>query len=152
MRGIKRRGHFFRPNESGSALVETSLAVLLSFPLILVVFETCAFCYTQALIGDAARAGVRYAIVHGTDSSSCSGPSTGCSDLTGANIVSMVHTYAGSLMSRLSTAIVNPSWPDGSSAPPSRVLVTISYTYSPIFANVGGPITMTASAEGRIVY
>lgn len=149
---LARRASVFSRETHASVQLETMFALLLAIPLIFTVFELCTFTYTQALIGDAARAGVRYAVVHGTDSSSCSGPSTGCSDSSGSNVTSMVQTYAGSLLSQLSNVTVTPSWPDSSSAPPSRVIVTVSYSYSPIFANVSGSITLQSSAEGRIVY
>jgi Flp pilus assembly protein TadG len=152
MPALVRWASLFRSDTRASVQVETTFALLLAVPLLITVFELCSFTYTQALLGDAARAGVRYAIVHGTDSTSCSGPSSGCSDSSGANVVSMVQTYAGSLMSGLSTATVTPSWPDSSSAPPSRVSVTVTYSYSPIFANIAGTFTMQSSAEGRIVY
>jgi Flp pilus assembly protein TadG len=152
MRTLASRALFFHRDTRASVQVETTFALLLAVPLLFVVFEVCAFTYTQALLGDAARAGVRYAVVHGSDSTACSGPGSGCSDSSGSNVTSMVQTYAGSLMSQLSTVTVTPSWPDSSSAPPSRVIVTVSYTYSPLFANVAGSIAMQSTAEGRIVY
>ena len=115
MRTLASRALFFRRDTRASVQVETTFALLLAVPLIFVVFEVCAFTYTQALLGDAARAGVRYAVVHGSDSTACSGPGSGCSDSSGSNVTSMVQTYAGSLMSQLSTVTVTPSWPDSSS-------------------------------------
>jgi Flp pilus assembly protein TadG len=132
--------------------VETAVALLVAFPLFFTVFELCAFAYTQALMEDAARVGVRYAMTHGIDSSSCSGPSTGCGDSSGANVASAVTTYASSLMTGLSAATVTPAWPDGSSAPPSRVVVTVTYTYAPMLSSITGSVAMSSTAEGRIVY
>lgn len=152
MRSLRQCTTTLRTDTRASVQVETTFALLLAIPLLFTVFELCAFTYTQALLGDAARVGVRYAIVHGTDSTSCSGPSSGCADSSGANVISMVQTYAGGLMNVLSNVTVTPSWPDSSSAPPSRVSVTVTYTYSPIFANVGPSIAMQSTAEGRIVY
>jgi Flp pilus assembly protein TadG len=142
----------FLRSGTASVQVETAVALLVAFPLFFTTFELCVFAYTQALLGDAARVGVRYAITHGTDSASCSGPSTGCGDTTGANVASAVSTYASSLMSGLSAATVTPTWPDGSSAPPSRVVVRVTYTYAPMLSGVTGSIAMSSTAEGRIVY
>jgi len=111
------------------------------------------FTYTQAVIGDAARVGVRYAIVHGTDSSSCSGPSTGCGDSSGANIVTQVQNYSALWIHTPKKITVTVTYPDASSAPPTRVNVAVTYTYSPFFQkNTSIAIPMHATAEGRIVY
>ncbi len=136
----------------GSVLVETSLALILAFPAILTAFELCMFTYTQAILGDAARVGTRYAIVHGTDSTLCSGPSTGCADSTAANVIGTVTKYASNSLSSLSTISVTPNYLDSSSAPPSRVTVTVTYTYTPLFNSSVLSIPMYATAEGRIVY
>jgi Flp pilus assembly protein TadG len=142
----------FRRDTRGSVLVETSLALLLALPVIFSVFELCLFVYTQAILGDAARLGTRYAIVHGSDSSTCSGPSTGCSDPSGAQIVTAVQGYAAASFSPLGGIAVTPSWPDGSSAPSSRIVVTVRYNYSPFFNNTGFIFPMYATSEGRIVF
>jgi Flp pilus assembly protein TadG len=142
----------FRRDARGSVLLETSLALLLAFPVCFSAFELCLFTYTQAILGDAARVGVRYAAVHGVDSSACSGPSAGCADQSGANVISTVQTYAAASYSILSGITVAPTWPDASSAPPSRVQVTVTCTYSPFFQNSGVSMAMYATAEGRIVY
>jgi Flp pilus assembly protein TadG len=142
----------FQEETRGSALIETSMAFLLAIPLIFLAFELCMVTYTQAILGDAARTGVRYAIVHGTDSTACSGPSSGCADQAGANVVSTVQNYAAASYSPLSTITVTPTWPDASSAPPSRVNITITYNYQPFFQNTGFSFAMSATSEGRIVY
>ena len=141
-----------RQDTSGFAAMETAFAFLLAIPMVLGCFELCMFTYAQTALTDAARVGVRYAIVHGTNSSSCSGPSLGCSDSSGANISSMVNTYAARSLTSLSGATVTVTYPDGSSAPPSRVVVSISYSYLPSFATAGITGLMNARAEGRIVY
>jgi Flp pilus assembly protein TadG len=89
------------------------------------IFEFCMAIYTYSVLGNAAREGVRYAIVHGTDNSSCSGPSSGCADSGGNNV----------------TAVVN------------SVLVTISYPYVSYLALPGfNSPQMQIKAEGRIVF
>lgn len=142
----------FQRDVRGSVLVETSLALLLAFPVLFSGFELCMFAYTQAILGDAARVGVRYAIIHGVDSSTCSGPTNGCSDQSGANVVSTVQNYAAGSYGTLRGITVTPTWPDASSAPPSRVRITVTYNYSPFFQNSRISMAMYATAEGRIVY
>lgn len=138
--------------QCGSMLIEFALSVWTLFLLTFLIFEFCLTIYTYSVLGDAAREGVRYAIVHGTDSNSCSGPSSGCGDTTGNNITTVVKNFAA-IPFEISGMIVTPSWPDGASTPSSRVKVTISYQYV-AFLNLPGfiPPNMQITAEGRIVY
>lgn len=138
--------------ESGSLLVETALALTVAFPVVMWMFELCMISYTYSVLGDAARQGVRYAAIHGTDSALCSGPSSGCGDSSAANVVTQVKSYAANTYRNISGMTVTVTYPDGSSAPSSRVLVSISYTYVPSFQLAGMTPTMTLSSEGRIVY
>lgn len=136
----------------GSLALETGLALMLAVPVIFVVFEICMFTYTLSVLGDAARTGVRYAIVHGTDSSNCSGPSSGCADSGAANVQSAVQQDAANTLHDMSAMTVNVSYPDNSSSPPSRVIIAIHYTYVPYLNLPGLAQAMSATAEGRIVY
>jgi Flp pilus assembly protein TadG len=134
-------------------LIEFSLSIWLLFLMTFLIFEFCMSVYTYSVLGDAAREGVRYAIVHGTDSTTCSGPSTGCGDSTGSNVISVVKSYATISFHDVSGMTVTPSWPDGSCAPSSRVIVTISYPYVAylILPGFNSP-TMQVTAEGRVVF
>src|SRR5205807_2042005 len=62
--------------EEGSAMIEFTLSAMVLFFVIFWAFELSMTMYTYVVIGEAAKEGVRYAIVHGTGSGSCSGPST----------------------------------------------------------------------------
>ena len=139
--------------ESGSMLIEFALSVWTLFLLTFLIFEFCMTIYTYSVLNNAAREGVRYAIAHGTDNSSCSGPSSGCSDSTGANVSNVVKGYAKVCFHDISGMTVTPSWPDGTSTPSSRVVVTINYPYVPYLSLPGfNAPTMQATAEGRIVF
>ncbi len=146
-----RRLRRFR-SESGSLVVETALSLLLILPVVFWLFEMCMVTYTYSVLGDAARQGVRYAIVHGTDTTNCSGPSTGCADSSAANVISVVDSSAASSFHDLSHMNVQVTYPDLSSAPPSRVNVTINYTYVPYISLPGIVQSVRLSAQGRIVY
>jgi len=151
--GYSRRPQSLVTDQRGSALLEFSLSVWTLFLLTFLIFEFCMTIYTYSVLSNAAREGVRYAVVHGTDNSSCSGPSSGCGDTTGSAVTAVVNGYAAVSFHDTSAMVVTPSWPDGSSTPSSRVVVTISYPYVaylnlPMFT----PPTMQVTAEGRIVY
>lgn len=139
--------------ESGSALIEFALSVWTLFLLAFLIFEFCMAIYTYSVLGNAAREGVRYAITHGTNNVSCSGPSPGCGDGTGSNITSVVRGFAAISFHDISGMTVTPSWPDGKSTPSSRVVVRITYPYV-AYLNLPGfnSPTMQVTAEGRIVF
>jgi Flp pilus assembly protein TadG len=139
-------------DEDGSLIVESALALLVVLPMVFWLFEMCMLTYTYSVLGDAARQGVRYAIVHGTDSANCSGPSSGCNDSTGTNVVSTVTNNAAISFHNLSAMTVDVTYPDASSSPSSRVNVTINYKYVPYIQLPGIAQNIQASAEGRIVY
>lgn len=152
---FRRKGLFSRMarDESGGTLIEFALSVLSLVTVTLAIFEFCMLIYTYDTLGDAARQGVRYAVVHGTDNATCSGPSSGCGDTTGANIITVVKNDAAASFHNLGVITVTPSWPDSSSQPGSRVKVHITYNYIPYVILPGGVSpTMSLTAEGRIVF
>jgi hypothetical protein len=117
------------------------------------IFEFCMMIYTYGVLCNAAREGVRYAIVHGTDNSLCSGPSSGCGDTAGSNITAVVDGYAALSFHDTSGMTVTPAWPDGTSTPDSRVLVTVTYPYISYLQIPGfSSPSMSVTAEGRIVF
>lgn len=138
--------------EQGSAMIETSVALLVAIPIVFWMFELCMLTYTYSVLGDAARMGVRYAIVHGSDNSNCSGPSAGCGDSTGANVISQVKSAAAYSFHDISNIDVTVTYPDSSSAPPSRVSINVRYTYIPYIKLPGIAQTVSLNAQGRIVY
>jgi len=115
----------------GSALVEFALV---SFQLLLVIFAAFEFgrmILVYTTVANAARVGVRYAIVHGNTSTTTGvdGPSGPGSNPT--NVLNVVNDYAGVGLLDLSKLTVTVSYPDASNAPGSRVTVTTAYAYDP---------------------
>ncbi len=143
--------------EKGQAQVEFALTVVFVMVLILSAIELTVMIYTYSVLADAAKEGVRYAIVHGTGvgASTCSGPGGGgvtCTDSGAANVTAVVSKYT-SLSFHDSTAMtVTPTYPDASSVAPNRVRVTVKYGYQPIFGLGWPTMNVYAAAEGRIVF
>jgi hypothetical protein len=78
--------------------------------------------YAYSTVSEAARAGARYAIVHGSASSSPSGPTA-----NDANVASAVQSYAPGL--NTANLSVTSTWPSGSNDPTRSVTVTATYNY-----------------------
>ena len=145
-----------RKADRGQAQVEFVLSVLFLVLLIFGIIELIMFMATYNALANAAKAGVRYAIVHGTGTGSayCSGPGApgvSCADAGAANVTSAVMTYAKLSLQNVSASYVYPSYPDGSSAAPSRVRVVVNYPYHPLFGFGWPTAIVNAAAEGRIV-
>ncbi|HZP16903.1 MAG TPA: TadE family protein, partial [Terriglobales bacterium] len=64
--------------EEGQAMVEFALVITFVFLLFVSILQMILYMYAYNTLADAAKEGVRYAIVHGTGSGagSCSGPGT----------------------------------------------------------------------------
>lgn len=143
--------------EKGQAAVEFALTIVFVMLLIVAAIELTVMIYTYSVLADAAKEGVRYAIVHGTGvgAANCSGPggaSVTCTDSGAANVKAVVSKYT-SLSFHDSTAMtVTPTYPDASSVAPNRVRVTVTYGYQPIFGLGWPTMTVNAAAEGRIVF
>lgn len=133
-------------------MLETALGLSILFTMVLGAMEFSMMGYTYSVYADAAREGVRYATTHGIDSVTCSGPSAGCSDTTGANVVSTVTNYVSGFTTLASSVNVSVTYPDNSSAPSSKVIVTVSYTYKPMFSLLGFRPSFSSSSSGRIEY
>lgn len=132
-------------------MIETALSVLVVVFVMFWMWELIMALYTYSVLSDAAKEGVRYAIVHGTGNSSCDGPSTGC-DSTAANTVAKIRDYAGYSLHDISAITISVTYPDSSSAAGNRVKVAVSYLYVPYINLPWGVPTLKTGATGRIVY
>jgi len=133
--------------------VEFALSIMVVLFVVFFAWELLMAMYTASVMANAAKEGVRYAIVHGSNSSLCSGPnpSNPCaSDPSGAEVVNTVKAYAKASLHNTDAISVTVSYPDGNNEPPSRVAITVTYSYVP-YINLPFTPTMTTKAAGRIV-
>ena len=138
----------------GQAMVEFVLSFMLLMIFVFLCFEMIMVLYSYNVLADAAKEGVRYAIVNGSNSGTPSGRSTGaatsdCSTNV-ANVKNIVSGYAGLTFHNMSALTVNVCYLDGTNVAPNRVQVTVHYNYVPYF-KLGLTPTINAAAEGRIV-
>lgn len=159
MRGI----HQIRPvkPEQGQAMVEFMLVIIFIFVLFISMIQMILLMHAYNTLADSAKEGVRYAIVHGTQNSNCSGPnsSTICTtpDTTGANVQTAVTNFAGLSFQNVTSAEVQVVWGPkvaGGGAcndPGCSVTVTVSHTYLPFFGFSWPAFPLNAAAQGRIM-
>lgn len=143
--------------EEGATLVEFSLVAVLLVIVLLSVAEMGRMVLVYTTMANAARAGARYAIVHGGERTGSgadgpSGPSCGPSSCTQINTVVQNFAAAGLLNSSNVTTTV--SYPDGTNTAGSRVQVTVSYTYDPLLRRYASILnkTLGSTSEGVITF
>src|SRR5689334_22438293 len=110
-----------RRSRAGDTLVEFSLVVWLSLTVLFgaIEFDRMAMVYTA--LADGARAGLRYAMVHGANVSPASGPGSY------AGVQSVVRNFAGTAPVNKGNVTVAVTYPDGNNNPGSRVTLRASY-------------------------
>ena len=145
-----------RRGDAGQAQVEFALVIVFLMLLIVSFIEVVLMMHTYNVIADAAKEGVRYAIVHGADNTAGCGPAS-CTAISGQTGV--VKTYAKNSLHDTTTMAVtvdyNPGLNNGAvncNKSPCLVRVTVSYPYQPIFGMGWPTVTVKAAAQGRIIF
>lgn len=151
----RRRSAFLKKGTRGAVQVEFVLSFLTIIFLMFGIWELIMVVYTMSVLSDAAKEGVRYAIVHGGGNINCSGPdpSATCTnpDVPATRVVTVVNDWAALTLHDMAGIAVNVTYPDATSEAPGRVRVEVVYTFVPFTALPIRPEIRTA-AEGRIVY
>jgi hypothetical protein len=121
--------------------------------LLLVIFaaielDRMVFVYT--CLADSAKAGIRYAIVHGNDrtGTGANGPSGPGADAL--QVVTAVKNYA-SLMINPSALTVSVTYLDSKNTPGSRVKVLVQYAYDP-YTVLPLNVNLSATSQGIITF
>lgn len=117
--------------EEGQNLVEFSLVAVMFIIVLLGVVEMGRMVLVYNALANAAKAGARYAIVHGADrtGSGYDGPSLPGSS---GQVVTVTKDYAAAGLLDSDNVTVSVDYPDGNANPGSRVTVSANYTYDPL--------------------
>jgi hypothetical protein len=158
-----------RGSARGQAAVEFALVIVLLMVIVLSMLELILLMHTYNTLADAAKEGVRYAIVHGAGNSTPSGPTCPCTDIDGpaappgtvpgyASGYGVVKTYAQYSLHNIAgmtvTVTYGPADPTPVTPlnkPPNRVQVVVAYPVHPLFGLGWPTVTVNAAAEGRIM-
>jgi Flp pilus assembly protein TadG len=118
--------------------------------LLLLILGTIDFAqvmYAYCTVSEAARAGARYAIVHGSTAPTPVGPTA-----NDATVAGVVKNYSPALNPQNLT--ITSSWPDGTNTATSPVSVTVSYSCPLSIGHlIGlGPITVSGTTTMTIAH
>ena len=129
------------------------VVILLVMSLVFWLFELSMFTYTCSVLNSATREGVRYATLHGADSSVCSGPDTSCTDQSPYSNVQAVVTSAASVsLHNLSAMTVTVAYSNNTAAVGNPVTVKVAYIYVPYVNLPGLQNSVTFTSQGQILY
>jgi Flp pilus assembly protein TadG len=124
-------------DQRGQTIVEFALTFLLVVTVVFGTIEFCSLIYTYTVMADAANEGLRYAIVHSSDTSGTQ---------------AIVQQYAAYSLHDTSSITVTVTCA-GTCAPTSDVTITVSYPYVPYLSYImSSPPTLSAYAEGQTVF
>jgi len=146
-------------------MVEFALVTFFLFFLFAAILQMIFMMHAYNTLADSAKEGVRYAIVHGTGNTQCSGPGlpsasppVNCPDIPGANVQTTVVNFAAVSMQGIQTSDVtvnyNPNGANGAAScntPGCMVRVTVSHPFHPLFGFGWPSMTLYAAADGRIM-
>lgn len=165
------------PNR-GQAMVEFTFVIVFVFLLFVGILQMILLMHAYNTLADAAKEGIRYAIVHGTENSNCSGPGNPnvnpvipcTADPSGRNVITTVLNFGGLSFQNLNadtdvSVSYNPQDQNGTcangkngscsgsgcSVPGCMVRVTVSHKYAPLFGLGWPTFTLNAAANGRII-
>jgi Flp pilus assembly protein TadG len=144
---------------NGQTLVEFSVVTLLTVLILLFVVEVSRMALVYTTVANAARAGIRYAIVHGstravgTTVDSASGPGS-----DPAQVVTVVKNFAGAGLLTTSLLVVHVTYPDQPKPallpndPGQYVNITVVYPYNPLTTYFSKTLRLGSAAQGIIVF
>jgi Flp pilus assembly protein TadG len=142
-----------RPYQDGQATLEMLISLMVVFSLVFWLFELCMFTYTCSVLNDAVQEGVRYATMHGTHSSICSGPDTTCTNQSPySNVQAVVTAAASASLHDTSAMTVTVSYTNSTAASGNPVTVKVAYTYVPYLNLPGLANALTFTSQGQILY
>lgn len=130
-------------SDKGSSIVEFSLVAFMLVIVLFAIVEMGRMVLVYTTMANAARAGARYAIVHGGDlSSGGSGPGA-----DPAAIVTVVKNFASMGLLNTDNLVVHVTYPSGSNLAGSPVVVTTSYVYDPLVSYFDSALRVTLGSE-----
>jgi Flp pilus assembly protein TadG len=141
-------------SERGASVVEMAAVATVLLTVLFGVIEVGRLILTYVTIAQAARAGARYAVVHGAlrTGTGVNGPSGAGNDPAQVvTVVTNITSAAGLTTGGILTPIV--TYPNGSNTVGSVVTVTVRYPYTPTLVwFLPLAVTLSSTTQGTICY
>lgn len=137
----------------GQSIIEFCLVAFMTLIMLLFVVEMGRALLVFTTVANAARAGVRYAIVHG--SSRAVGAATDDASGPGANpaqVLTVVKDFASAGLLTISLLVINVTYPGASNAPGQSVNITVVYPYNPLTNYFSKTLRLGSASQGIIIF
>ena len=136
----------------GQTLVEFALVAFLAVILLLSVVEIGRIVLVYTTVANAARAGARYAIVHGATrtGSGVDGPSGPAGNPP--QVVTVVRNFASAGLLTAGNLIITVNYPGASNVPGQSVSVTVIYPYDPLTTYFPLQVRLGSMSQGVIAF
>ena len=138
-----------KSKERGATLIEFALVAFLLMIVVFAGFEFNRMVLVYTTLANASRAGVRYAIVHGSDRTGTGDPASGPGNTT--DVVAKVKQFASMGTLNTDNLTVTVDYPAVNNKPGSLVKVSLSYPYNP-FVVLPLNVNITSATQGIIVF
>ncbi len=137
--------------DHGQSLVEFALVLPVAVLLIVGIFDSARAVWLTTTLAAATTEGTRYAIVHGAQSSSPTGP--GSSSYTAPTTDTVVEGVVRQYAVGVASMTVSATWPDGDAKRGSRVTVAAAAPFTPVLSQalLGGGLSVTLRGSSTLV-
>ena len=140
-------------NNRGQNLLEFAACIILTLALLFAVVEFGRMMLVYTTIANAARIGVRYAMVNGSDTSTTTSQITAVVN----NYLSAAPIVTGTGSGHATVTISYPGYTalacaSGGTSPGCPVEVTVSYVYQPMLTYFRFNVTLSSQSQGVITF
>jgi Flp pilus assembly protein TadG len=132
--------------DEGATLIEFCLVAVLLVMVLLGVVEMGRMILVYTTMANSARAGARYAIVHGGDRPTGSGVDDQSGPSSYGQVSTVVSNFASAGLLDPSKLTITVDYPDSSNAIGSRVDVTVTYPYNPMIGYFSAALSKNLSS------
>ncbi|MEO8662164.1 MAG: TadE/TadG family type IV pilus assembly protein [Bryobacteraceae bacterium] len=141
-----------RAKQRGQVLVEFAIVAVITICIMLSVLEVSRMLLVYTTIANSARAGVRYACLHGSTrtGSGVSGPSGPAGNP--AQVVAVVKNFASAGLLNTSNLVITVTYPDGTNTPGDNVIVKVVYPYDAWITYFPMTPRLGSSSQGIIAF
>jgi Flp pilus assembly protein TadG len=136
----------------GQTLIEFSLVTFMTVLLFLAIVEISRMVLVYTTVANAARAGVRYAVVHGSNhtGAGANGPS-GPGD-NPPQVLTVIKNVASAGLLNTNALEITVNYPNASNVPGRPVSVKVIYPYDPFTSILPLRVRLGSGTQGVIVY
>jgi len=146
------RCNLVRDARRGATQVEMTICTFLLVMLLIGVVDISRMVLVYTAMSNAARAGTRYAIVHGSDRSTGSGVDGVSGPSSYSQITTVVKNFAGTSPLDTSKVTVTVDYPDSSNTAGSHVTVTVGYPFTPLVSYFPLSVNLASVSQGVITF